>query len=66
MSAAYDKYLEEHISGVKKAYEWLKKHMPDEFEGVDNVKNWNISEHDKSKFSEEEYAAYDAYLMAKD
>ena len=62
MSAAYDKYLEEHISGVKKAYEWLKKHMPDEFEGVDNVRGWDISEHDKSKYGEEEYAAYDAYF----
>ena len=62
MSAAYDKYLEEHISGVKKAYEWLKKHMPDEFEGVDNVKNWDIGEHDKSKYGEEEYEAYDAYF----
>lgn len=62
MSAAYDKYLEEHISGVKKAYEWLKKHMPDEFEDIDSVKNWDISEHDKSKFSEEEYEAYDAYF----
>lgn len=65
MSAAYDKYLEEHISGVKKAYEWLKKHMPDEFEGIDNVKNWDIGEHDKSKFSEEEYAAYDAYFYGE-
>lgn len=62
MSAAYDKYLEEHISGVKKAYGWLKKHMPDEFEDTENVRGWDISEHDKSKFSEEEYEAYDAYF----
>lgn len=64
MSAAYDTYLKEHIANVKKGYEWLQKHFPEEFEGMD-TEDWSIDKHDESKRSEAEYAAYDAYFYGE-
>ena len=48
MSAEYDKYLLEHINNVRTCYKLL----------------WgeNLEEHDASKYSEEEYKAYDAHF----
>lgn len=64
MSRKYDEYLEQHIQGVFKAYEWLRNNVPDLF--VDpNLKlkcDYLISNHDKSKYDKEEYQAYDDYF----
>ena len=52
MSRKYDEYLEHHIQGVFKSYEWLRNNVPDLF--VDsNLKlkcDYLISNHDKSKY----------------
>ena len=63
MSYSYDLYLHEHIDNVRKAYEWLVDNIPEvekrllaESEMVD------CAAHDLSKFSKEEYDAYDKYF----
>lgn len=57
MSIEYDEYLKEHIGNVKKAYEWMKQWMPDTVEEAVAT-----AQHDESKYSPEEYAAYDTYF----
>lgn len=58
MSYLYDEYLYDHISGVRKAYEWLCEH---EIIPKDTYLP-NLNEHDESKRSEKEYKAYDDYF----
>ena len=63
MSIEYDNYLNEHIANVQKAMNWMFENVPvvkancpymsDEFYGQD---------HDQSKYSDKEYAAYDNYF----
>ena len=62
MSNAYNEYLIDHISGVKEAYKWLKKNFPEYFDFTPESPGWSIEYHDESKYSGEEYAAYDAYF----
>lgn len=68
MSEKYDDYLEEHTSNVAKAFkilyevltsEWFEKHNIDL-----NYMNLVIGSHDQSKFSGEEYSAYDDYFYS--
>lgn len=61
MSADYDIYLRDHISNVKRAYDWLEDHIPSIkvlMDGHEDI----LYEHDKSKYSDCEYDAYDAYF----
>ena len=62
MGAKYNEYISEHIDNVKKAYFWLKDHAIIDFkeDEADFLKQLNI--HDLSKYSEEEYDAYDNYF----
>lgn len=65
MSEAYNTYLYNHISNVQKGYIWLKEHLPYTIFEVENQAistNTLIEEHDKSKYSPEEYDAYDKYF----
>lgn len=64
MSIQYDEYLKEHIKCVKQAYNYMKSKMPQffEFEGRENLKGWSIDKHDESKYSLEEYDAYDTWF----
>ena len=55
----YDAYLDEHISNVKKAYKILVDNKV--FEKNPKTKEI-IDEHDKSKYSKEEYDAYGEYF----
>lgn len=62
MSKQYDEYLIRHKDGVSKAFEWMNSNMheliyPNEISIRDQ-----IAVHDQSKFSKEEYDAYDAYF----
>lgn len=57
MSKEYTKYIEEHKANVKKAYDWLKKHRII----MKNIEK-QILVHDISKYSDEEYDAYDKYF----
>ena len=66
MSEAYDKYLEEHISNVLKAFKILWEALtPEWFESKGlslTLMNYVLTEHDKSKYSKDEYDAYDEYF----
>lgn len=62
MSNQYDAYLAKHKDGVSKAFEWINSNMH-EFIYPDETQLRNqIATHDESKFSPEEYDAYDAYF----
>ena len=64
MSAAYDSYLEEHIGNVKLGFKWLKENHPEFFKDESGQErlDWEVSDHDRSKYGEEEYQAYDNYF----
>lgn len=59
MSYKYDEYLHDHIENVGKAYEWLVRHFPDISDKMDGSL---LFDHDTSKYSPEEYEAYDRYF----
>ena len=62
MSNQYDAYLTKHKDGVSKAFEWINSNMHD-FIYLDETQLRNqIATHDESKFSSEEYDAYDTYF----
>ena len=61
-SSKYDAYLKEHISNVKLGYKWIKENLPDLLNGATPNLKSEIDNHDKSKYSEEEYKAYDDYF----
>lgn len=60
MSTQYDLYLKEHINNVKKAYGWMRENLPyiDEYTNLNEL----LAEHDASKYTTEEYDAYDSYF----
>lgn len=63
MRDEYDQYLEEHISGVKNAFNWLLENLPELFEGYDaDYIGSIVVKHDESKYSDEEYFAYCEYF----
>lgn len=59
MSVQYNLYLKEHIGNVLKAFEWLKKNIPEVITECDFS---NIHRHDASKYQTDEYYPYDAYF----
>lgn len=67
MSFAYNQYLEDHIRDVLNAYWWLKHNLPEVTYMVDDIELFNnIKNHDDSKYSRDEYDAYDDYFYGKD
>ena len=63
MSFAYDQYLKEHRENVKNALEWMKENLPTVIDGftMEDALS-NVEHHDESKYSKDEYPAYDAYF----
>ena len=61
MSKAYTEYIIDHCANVRKAYEWLVSHkiIADKF-------MHRIHTHDLSKYSDDEYGAYDKYFYGKE
>ena len=59
----YDNYLKQHIGNVNKAYEILTK--VGIFDADLNIKK-QISQHDASKYQEDEYNAYGEYFYGND
>ena len=63
MSKEYTTYLTEHIANVQKAGKWLISHFPDILSSDDKISLATaLTSHDGSKWSPEEYDAYDAYF----
>ena len=63
MSISYDAYLDEHIYNVQHGLQWMRDHIsevaePDIWEKTLE----NVKVHDQSKYSTEEYDAYDNYF----
>ena len=59
----YDKYLEEHISNVKRGFNWLYENLPELFEGYDaDYLGALIARHDDSKYDVDEYYPYCEYF----
>ena len=61
MSAKYDLYLQDHVTNVKKAFDWLVDHGLVE-ECAIGVTKALIGHHDSSKRDMQEYDAYDDYF----
>lgn len=67
MSLAYSNYLEEHIDNICNAYAWIKERLPEVTEPISGEEEWNILKlHDESKYTREEYDAYDEYFYGKE
>ena len=62
MSFEYDLYLDQHRSGVMKAFYWIEEKIPEWLEGRDIEIENIIRNHDASKNEQDEYDAYDAYF----
>ena len=66
MSKEYDEYLERHISDVNLAARWMVNHMNMRLtdDEMDTLMR-NIENHDRSKYDECEYRAYDDYFYGE-
>ena len=66
MSKEYNQYLLDHIDNVQKGAKWMINNLPLErlaiTEHDTEVLFHNMKAHDKSKYSSEEYEAYDNYF----
>ena len=63
----YKDYVLGHKQRVKEFADWLKKNLPEVFEGVDmDSFDELIDEHDESKFSVEEFDAYAKHFYCDD
>lgn len=64
MSIQYDDYLSQHVSNVKRGYNWLRSNIPEIFEDVSAVLDLDqlLRDHDRSKYMSDEYLAYDDYF----
>ena len=63
MSYAYDEYLAEHIGNVNKGLHWMLDNLALSQEEKSAIETAMVSfNHDESKYSAEEYNAYDQYF----
>ena len=63
MSLAYDQYLAEHIGNVNKGLNWMLDNLALSQEEKSAIETAMVSfNHDESKYSAEEYDAYDQYF----
>lgn len=65
MSVDYSKYLAQHTGNVYNAYCWLRTNLPEILNGMDyeaQIRHF----HDASKFTSEEYTAYDEYFYGRE
>lgn len=57
MTVNYENYLDQHKLNVMNAYNWIRQNISSDI-GIGG----NIFLHDESKYTDEEYDAYDAYF----
>lgn len=66
MSKEYDDYLNEHISAVQKAAAWMLDNLSPALTDLSADETiillTNLPNHDKSKYGDSEYVAYDRYF----
>ena len=66
--SAYTDYVKSHIENVQKGYEYFKENLPeyiDDLEIPEEEMDQQIKEHDKSKYSNEEFDAYAEHFNGK-
>lgn len=61
MSYEYDNYIKEHKENVQKGFDWLHENLPEAVEYYYEILPL-ITSHDESKYTSEEYDAYDKYF----
>lgn len=64
----YKKYLSDHIKNVKNGYEYFKENLPEYIDDLEIPKeemDKQIEEHDKSKYSDEEFIPYAEYYYGE-
>lgn len=61
MSVKYDEYLKEHINNVVNGYDWIVENLP-RWIKESGLTREDVLNHDKSKYSKEEYDSYDRYF----
>ena len=64
MSAEYDAYIKEHIENLKRGLEWVQQNLSGPFINGEKLTEamLNADIHDQSKWTVEEYDAYDKYF----
>ena len=62
MSQEYDMYIRGHVNNLGLGLKWFEKNYPKALSGIENQIKQQILDHDDSKWSEEEYDAYDNYF----
>ena len=64
MSAEYDAYIKEHIENLKQGLEWMQTNLSGSFINGEKLTEamLNADIHDQSKWTVEEYDAYDKYF----
>ena len=62
MSQKYDNYIKEHVNNIQKGFDWLKQNCPEVLEDLEEEIQYQVIIHDDSKWSDEEYDAYDEYF----
>ena len=70
MSQEYNQYLDDHINNVRRAFDWLKTSGVFDQIGMSprkvDVCDRHIVLHDKSKYNDFEYRAYDSYFYGEE
>ena len=61
MGQLYNEYLHDHIENVRKGFDWLVNHNIVEPYNIFDVV-YLLDRHDASKYTDEEYGAYDRYF----
>ena len=62
MSQKYDIYIRGHVNNIQRGFQWLKQNCPEVLEDLEEEIQYQIIIHDDSKWSDEEYDAYDEYF----
>jgi len=62
MSKEYDQYLTEHVNNVYHGLQWMKNHLDLNAKEIDAIDMASCGKHDESKWTKEEYDAYDDYF----
>lgn len=66
MREDYDEYLKNHIENVQNSFNWLIEKLPNLFKGYDaDYLGELISNHDVSKYYDDEYYAYCEYFYGE-
>lgn len=61
MSVNYHKYLDQHLENVFRGFQWIQRNIPEILPECDCEFNIRYR-HDESKYTVEEYDAYDKYF----